>query len=235
MKRIAFITDVHLDEQFPLDNMVNPQKNLERVVEDILNRKIEHIVFGGDIGAATAHQWFFDRLKHFSTQIVLGNHDTFKDVTLFFKKDETQEELYYQEENEHYKFIFLDTSLEVLSPAQLEWLRVNLVTDKKVVLFIHHPVLEVDTPVDTLYPLKNRETIQSLLMESGQNITIFCGHYHMNDEQKIENIRQIVTQSLSFQLIKNADDIKIDNSNFGYRIMTFDADKIDTQLVEFTS
>jgi 3',5'-cyclic-AMP phosphodiesterase len=62
MKHIAFLTDVHLDEPFPLDNNVNPYRNLERVVEDIANRKIEHIVFGGDIGAFTGHQWFFDML-----------------------------------------------------------------------------------------------------------------------------------------------------------------------------
>jgi 3',5'-cyclic-AMP phosphodiesterase len=233
MKHIAFLTDVHLDEPFPLENNVNPYRNLERVVEDIVNRKIEHIVFGGDIGAYTGHQWFFDMLKPFSTNLILGNHDKFEEVTTYFKINEKHDELYYQYDNETYRFIFLDTSSEELSHEQVAWLRLNLRTNKNLVLFIHHPVIEIDTPIDKLYPLKNRETVLSVLIESGKNITLFCGHYHMNDERTYKNIRQIVTQSLSYQLVKNTDEIEIDNANFGYRIIAFGTDKIETHLVNF--
>jgi 3',5'-cyclic-AMP phosphodiesterase len=233
MKLIAFLTDVHLDEQFPLDNNVNPLKNLERAVEDIASRKIEHIVFGGDIGAHTGHQRFFDILKPFSTNLILGNHDKFEEVSPYFNVNVKYDELYYFYDDEKYRFIFLDTSSEKLSHKQLEWLRQKLETNIQVVLFMHHPVIKIDSPVDKLYPLKNRETVQSVLIESGKNITLFCGHYHMYDERTYKNIRQIVTQSLSYQLVKNADEIQIDNTTFGYRIIAFDSDKIETRLVNF--
>lgn len=55
----------------------------------------------------------------------------------------------------------------------------------------------------------------------------------MNDEFELENIKQITTQSLSFQLVKNADKIQIDNSNFGYRIIEIHEDKIETHLINF--
>jgi 3',5'-cyclic-AMP phosphodiesterase len=66
MKRIAFITDIHLEEQFPIDNGVNPKQNLEIVLNDICNRNITEIIFGGDIGDAKSHQYFFDSLKNFN-------------------------------------------------------------------------------------------------------------------------------------------------------------------------
>lgn len=58
MRRIAFITDVHLDEQFPIDNNVNPKQNLEIVLQDISKQGIKEIIFGGDIGEASSHSYF---------------------------------------------------------------------------------------------------------------------------------------------------------------------------------
>jgi 3',5'-cyclic-AMP phosphodiesterase len=63
---------------------------------------------------------------------------------------------------------------------------------------------------------------------------VLCGHYHMNDEQKFKNIKQFTTQSLSFQLIKKSEEIKIDNRSFGYRIIEIYERKIKTQLINFT-
>ena len=112
MKRIAFITDIHLNEQFPLDNNVNPTKNFEKVLTDIENRKIDEIIFGGDIGEASAHSYFFDKLKKYSLRLILGNHDKFEEVKQHFFKDIYQEELYYKAEDENYQYIFLEKENE---------------------------------------------------------------------------------------------------------------------------
>jgi 3',5'-cyclic-AMP phosphodiesterase len=233
MKRIAFLTDVHLDERFPVDNNVNPQKNLERVISDLSNRNIDEIIFGGDIGAATSHLIFFNALKPFKVNLILGNHDKFKEVSNYYIQDKEKNELYYTFEDVNYKYIFLDTSSDELSKAQLEWLRIEVKTTKKLILFIHHPIIEIETPIDKLYPLKNRELIKPILIESGNIVTIFCGHYHMNDESTYKNIRQITTQSLSFQIVKDAGELKIDNSQFGYRIIEIESDRIKTELINF--
>ncbi len=235
MKRIAFITDIHLNEQFPLDNNVNPTKNFEKVLADIENRKIDEIIFGGDIGEATAHSYFFDKLKKYSLRLILGNHDKFEEVKQYFFKDIYQKELYYKAEDENCQYIFLDTSLDELSKNQLEWLQVELTEKKKLILFIHHPVLEIKTQIDKLYPLKNRDELTSILVNFKNNVTIFCGHYHMNDENEFKNIKQYTTQSLSFQLIKNSTEIEVDNRNFGYRIIEISNEKIKTEIVSFKS
>jgi Icc protein len=235
MKRIAFLTDIHLDEQFPLDNNVDPTKNLETVLSDLSKQGITEIIFGGDIGESTAHNYFFNALKQFSFKLILGNHDKFDKVKEHFNVGENKNELYYKVEEENYLYLFLDTSSDEISNNQLQWLLSEHKTNKEIILFIHHPILSINTPVDKLYPIKNREQLKAILLEYKKNVTVFCGHYHMNDEQELENIKQITTQSLSFQLVKNATEIKVDNSNFGYRIIEIYNDKIETHLINFKS
>lgn len=233
MKRIAFITDIHLGEQFPIDNNVNPPKNLETVLSDIENRKINEIIFGGDIGEATSHDYFFEKLKNQNVNLILGNHDKFDKVKDHFNIDKNKDELYYKTGDEKYQYIFLDSSSDELSKTQLEWLINELSEQKELVLFVHHPVLEIETKVDKVYPLKNREDLKLILLNFKNNVTIFCGHYHMNDEQEFKNIKQYTTQSLSFQLIKNPTEIEIDNLNFGYRIITISNENIKTEIINF--
>jgi 3',5'-cyclic-AMP phosphodiesterase len=235
MKTIAFLTDIHLDEQFPIDNNVNPTKNLETVLADVSKRKISEIIFGGDIGDATAHNYFFDALKQFSLKLILGNHDKFDCVKEHFNKDADKNELYYKVEEGGYLYIFLDTSSDKISNNQLLWLQSELNNNKEVILFIHHPILPINTAVDKMYPLKNREQLKPILLKHKKNITVFCGHYHMNDEQELGNVKQITTQSLSFQLVKDEREIKVDNSNFGYRIIHIGDNKIETEVINFES
>ncbi|MCW3074682.1 MAG: hypothetical protein JWP69_1751 [Flaviaesturariibacter sp.] len=154
MRRIAFLTDIHLHEAFPLGKKVTPEKNLEVIMADLWKKGIQEIVFGGDIGESSAHPYFFQRINNYPLKVILGNHDCFKTVSDYFNKSDKRDELYYQEEDEHFKYLFLDSSSDTISDSQLEWLRVELETIKKVILFIHHPVIEIDTPADKLFPLK---------------------------------------------------------------------------------
>lgn len=233
MKQIAFITDIHLDEQFPLDNNVNPKKNFETILADIEKRNINEVIFGGDIGEPSAHKYFFDKLKHLSIKLILGNHDKFENVKNQFIIDKNHNELFYKSEDENYQYIFLDSSLDELSKIQLEWLQKELTDNKELIVFVHHPILEIETPVDKIYPLKNRNGLKVILQNFKNNVTIFCGHYHMNDKQEFKNIKQYTTQSMSFQLVKNASEIVVDNKVFGYRIIEIHNNKIDTELINF--
>ena len=74
-ERIAYITDIHLDEKFPIDLSVDSRSNLKTIINDIKVRGINKIIFGGDIGEASSNQWFFKSLSNFDLNIVLGNHD----------------------------------------------------------------------------------------------------------------------------------------------------------------
>lgn len=235
MKRLAFLTDIHLDEQFPRDNGVNPIENLNRVLEDLRARKITEIVFGGDIGEASSHSAFFSKLNEFSFSLILGNHDKYADVKAHFTQGADDNELYYsQNENAHH-YLFLDTSADDISQNQLDWVHAERDPSKELIVFIHHPILAIDTPVDTLYPLRNREKLVEILLQHGKSVTVFCGHYHMNDERQHANIRQITTQALSFQLQKNEPEIAVDSAHFGYRIIEIQENTIETEAITFES
>ncbi|HEV7330178.1 MAG TPA: metallophosphoesterase [Flavisolibacter sp.] len=235
MKRIAYLTDIHLDEKFPKENSVDTRGNWKLLLEDISVKRIDEIVFGGDIGERESNQWFFESLKNLQFKITLGNHDHLAEVLKYYNREQVNSatELYYAYEDTAVKYIFLDSSSDRISDIQFSWLRNELMSEKKILLFIHHPVLPIETAVDKLYPLAGRETIRQELQHSGSDIFIFCGHYHMADERSSGNITQIVTPSASFQIKKESTSIEIDPDNFGYRIILIDGKKIHTETVMF--
>lgn len=234
MKTIAYITDIHLNEGLFEDLGVDAQKNWELILADVKSRGITQIIFGGDIGDAGAHALFFNSVKGFDFRFVPGNHDKFAEVSPYFAGvNAGTDALYYALEQSGFKFIFLDTSTEQMGDAQLQWLQQALITDKQIVLFIHHPVLGVDTPLDAKYPLHGRDVIAGVLHNAGKPITIFCGHYHMPDVQHTGNITQYITPAASYQIIKNATGVAKDNSTFGYRLITINDTKLTTILLMY--
>lgn len=233
MRKIAFISDIHFDEQFPIDCGIDAKKNWNRIITDLKSKKINEIIFGGDIGAQTGHQYFTQTLKDFSVKFILGNHDAFTQVSKFYNPYNRTDELYYSFDDNYNKYLFLDSSSAKLSEKQLDWIKENIKAEKPLIVFIHHPVIEVKTAIDKMYPLLNRDIIKSLFESIKQPVTLFCGHYHMNDELHENNIRQIITQSSSYQIEKETNELSINNTEFGYRIIEIEKNNIKTELVTF--
>lgn len=233
MLNIAVITDIHLDEAFPKEAGVDSHKNWSRILKDIQSKNIQEIIFGGDIGEHTSNNYFFESLKAFNLKIILGNHDKFAEAIKYYKPNAAfnHSELYYFTETAFHKFIFLDSSTNKISTTQLVWLKNELNTTKKIIVFIHHPVLAVNTIVDRMYPLENREQVKELLFNSQKEIMIFCGHYHMEDERTERNISQFITPASSYQIEKDAETLKTHNHFFGYRIITLHEERIESKLV----
>jgi len=145
-------------------------------------------------------------------------------------------ELYYAYEEDSFKFIYLDSSSNAVSPVQLNWLGQELNTDKEILLFIHHPVLEIETPLDKVgAALKGRDEIKSLLLALQKEVVIFCGHYHMADELTVGNIRQYSSPACSYQIEKLSDKIEIDTLTFGYRLITINGQHLNTEVKLFKS
>ncbi|WP_299437735.1 metallophosphoesterase [uncultured Aquimarina sp.] len=235
IKRIAYITDIHVDEEFPISVGVDSRQNWKTILKDVALRNVDEIVYGGDIGEKSSNSWFFESLRDYKISISLGNHDDFSEAIKYYKNDAHTDhnELFYCQEDDFFKFIFLDSSAEVISKRQLTWLQTELITPKKILLFIHHPVLAIPAIVDKRFSLKGREKIQSLLEQVINDIIIFCGHYHMEDYRSYENITQYITPAGSYQVEKDIEEIKVHGNTFGYRIIELNKDKIDTEVVLF--
>ncbi|HEU0136483.1 MAG TPA: metallophosphoesterase [Flavobacterium sp.] len=238
MKKFAFVTDIHLDEKEPQEFGVDASSHWEQIITDLQEKEIDEIIFGGDIGAKTAHETFFSSLQFSSKlNIILGNHDNYQDVKKHYgnKYLVADDGLYYSYEDNFIKYIFLDSSPDEISATQFKWFQREIETLKKIVLFIHHPILSVNTAADEAYPLRNRNQLEEELCKCNNEVVIFCGHYHTADEQARKNITQIITPAASFQIKKNVDKIEVATDHFGYRIITLDKNDISTELVLFKS
>lgn len=235
IKKIAHVTDVHLEEQFPIEQGVETKKNWRRVLKDIASRNINEMIFGGDIGEKSSHLYFFESLENFELSFVLGNHDEFSEVKKYYRNKvvENKDELFYSLEDAYYRYIYLDSSAGSISQKQLDWLIKELKTDSQVVIFIHHPILAIDVEIDKKFPLEGREEIKLILQKAKKAITVFCGHYHINDESLFDNIKQYVTPAVSFQVEKDPNEIKIDSKTFGYRIIEFTEQQLNTEVIMF--
>jgi 3',5'-cyclic-AMP phosphodiesterase len=247
---IAHLTDAHLDQKLVLGEQANsieyrhePDQHRERlriVIDDIARRGISNIVFGGDIGAKTSTRWFFETLDHycFKLRLVLGNHDTFAAVASFYrgKNASLADQLYYSCEEADLKSIFLDTSANFVGDRQLAWLQSELDDKKKTfVVFAHHPILQINTPLDRIgVALRDRDDVHALLRGARGRVVIFCGHYHMNVETTDTNIQQFLTPAICYQIIEQADPIAVDDRSFGYRILRLDGAEIVTEVVTFS-
>lgn len=234
--KIAYVTDIHLDEKFPKDEGVDTRKNWKIILNDISSRGIDKIIFGGDIGEKTSNKWFFESLRSYTIAITLGNHDFYNEVIKHYNLGvvEKQTELYYSQEREYYKCIFLDSSSGSISQEQFDWFKKELLTAKNITLFIHHPILAIDAEVDKRFALKERNRLKTELLNFKNDVTIFCGHYHFKDERSNGNIRQYITPASSYQVKKLPNEIKVNNDTFGYRIIELNKKGINTDLIMFT-
>lgn len=235
-KKIAYVTDIHLDEKFPMDKGFDARKNWKIILNDISSRGIDEIIFGGDIGDKTVNKWFFESLRNYTISITLGNHDYYSEVIKHYNLGvvEKQTELYYSQERGYYKCIFLDSSSGSISQEQFDWFKKELFTTKNIILFIHHPILAVDAEVDKRFALKERNRIKTELLNFENDVIIFCGHYHFEDEKNNDNIRQYITPASSYQVEKIPNEIKVNNDTFGYRIIELNKKEINTDLIMFS-
>lgn len=238
LRRIAYLTDSHFDEQYPISIGVDADSNWQILLNDVANRNVDSVFFGGDIGASSSHQRFFDSLSQFRLKICLGNHDTFLDLQTHIPNliQNGRKELYYSFEDDFFKHIVLDSSSAGISQVQFEWLRNELQTDKKILLFIHHPVFKIETAADEKFPLAKRIAIQDEIANTGNQVFIFCGHYHMEDESINGNVTQFVTPASSYCIDKSGlESIEVKPESFGYRIIELEGDVVSTQVINFKS
>ncbi len=231
-EKIAHITDLHLDEEYPLKNGVLARKQFDSIVKDIEDKQITRIVCTGDIGENEGISYFFEKLKTKTLSITLGNHDTFSEISKYYNKgaDYDSEKLYSSIITEYYKFIYLDSSEGVIDEKQLLWLEKELISATPIIIFVHHPIIGLNLKVDEIGKLKNRTSIISLLENSLNKITVFCGHYHMESTIHYKNITQHITPAVSYQVEKTLNTIEIDTTAFGYRIIEIEKYNISSKI-----
>lgn len=239
MKRIAHITDLHLDESFPIDHGVRAKENWKKILDDVVSRGVKEVVFTGDIGSKESNAWFFESIKNYpvNLKLTIGNHDLFSETIKFYNPGLPQErnELYYTDEDEYFKYIFMDSSTSKITIVQFNWLEDEMKTDKRIILFIHHPVLETSTPPQRDYPLDGSKELKEILLTHQNEVNIFCGHLHMKHERCEGSINQYITPAACYQIKKQSENPELENIDFGYRILEIGKDRIKSKVIMFTT
>lgn len=229
---IAHITDLHLDEDFPFNHCMTARKRFDIVLQDIERKNITQVVCTGDIGENDGIAYFFRKLIFKNLTITLGNHDTFSGVSKYynFELKCNSSKPYYSIVKENFKFIYLDSSSGIIDNKQYCWLEKVLISTKPIIIFIHHPILGLNLKVDEIGKLTNREELILLLEKSTVEITIYCGHYHMESKLTHKKLTQFITPAVSYQIKKKTDAIEIDTSIFGYRVIELERENLFSEI-----
>lgn len=243
MKKIAQITDLHVDDYLAKKYKIDARKNFENALKLSQSRGVSDVILTGDLGASEANEWVFETIRShgFDFHVVLGNHDNLvnfhkfdflktliKDDGLYFSKT------IYGIESE---CIFLDSSAGEVGETQLEWLRRQISgSSEPFLIFIHHPILACGDPIiDRLFSLKNRDTLRQILIEAEREIAIFCGHYHSHhsEEKREGKLRQFLTPATFGQIKQYDEEIRPDDSGYiAYREIYIKDEKLQTEIIE---
>jgi 3',5'-cyclic AMP phosphodiesterase CpdA len=240
MKKIAQITDLHLDDFLAKGTGIDARKNFESALNLARSRDISTVILTGDLGAPESSNWLFERVRAhgFDFQIMLGNHDLLADYRRFdFLKPLIKADgLYFSKTIEGFECIFLDSRAEEINKPQLNWLGRISKSHDPLFVFIHHPILDCgNTIADRLFTLKNRDEVKQTLVETGREVSIFCGHYHYRNalEIKESNLHQFLTPSIFGQIKPDGEEIEPDpNYYIAYREIWLADKKFQTEVVE---
>ena len=229
MKRIAQLTDLHLDDGMSFVNGIDTRSNLIQILTDVRSKGIRDVVLTGDLGEKQTIGWLEGQLRLFglSSHYVLGNHDNFPDHAELpdFTANTHPEGCYYGFQEDGFLQLYMDSSKWEIGPAQMAWLKDQCDgSAAPILLFVHHPVLDCgNTPMDHFYPLHKRDVLRDYLLTLQRPVHIICGHYHANHEQCLQNINQMVTLSTYVQLKKTGTILEMDGRDIGYRILEIQA------------
>ena len=235
IEKIAHITDLHLDEAFPYNDTTSARKRFCKILEDIKENGIDHIICTGDIGENKGIPYFFDQLKNRQLSIALGNHDNFEKICNYYHlgADHSSKKIYSSTLKKGYKLFFLDSSSGEIDPKQLHWLSKELITPKPILIFMHHPILGLPFKVDEIGKLRNRKEVIQILENVSNEITIYCGHYHMESILIHKNLKQCISPAVAYQIRKTTDKIAIDTSICGYRIIEIEQNNSISEVKMF--
>ena len=214
----AFSADMRFVQ---VDNLYFSELKTEQVqnIFDDINRQkdVSFVVFSGN-NISKPNQKSLEKLVKLTKNIqvpcyfVLGNKDVNiqkglgkkEYYTYLRKKLKSHKKILspnYTFEKNGIIFITLDGSKEVIPSAMgyykadvLAWLdeQLSLHKDKKVVILQHFPIIP-PAKKESKYTYKAEEYLK--VLEKHNNVkAIFCGHFNVNNEQKIGDIIQVSTQ-----------------------------------------
>ncbi|MGL1892520.1 MAG: metallophosphoesterase [Spirochaetaceae bacterium] len=237
-KKVAQITDLHIDKKELMPFNTNGKDNLIRIFEDIKKQGIEHLFITGDIclefPKIYIYEWLKERLEkyNFSYDIIPGNHDNVSMINQIFDLGDTYKDgqIFFTLPSEDYKLIFMDTCPNMLSKKQQSWFKDEVKkSEKPIIVFMHHPPTFLGHNfMDSNFPLQNIDEVQGTFQSVEKELTIFCGHYHADIHIKYKNQNIYLTPSTLFQIDDKEEDFIVSSYIPGWRLIEFKKNSLFT-------
>ena len=244
MDRIAFVTDLHIDNDSTHTLGINTQKNFEATLKYIKSREYNSVVLGGDLCNKMGESFIYAYVKEKMEELglpyfyIAGNHDDSQ--LLANVMDHTDrlvgDELYFKNNTPQGSMFFLDTSKGIMSETQWNWLmkEIESVDESFVTLFMHHPPIKAYSKhMEPRYQFKEFEKFEQLTKHFKNLVfSIFTGHYHMEKTIIKDNIRLFVSPSTYIQIDPDFDSFQPVFTGPMFReIILSDVGQVSTRIV----
>ncbi len=195
--KIGIITDTHINllSQINRKHIAIGQSGFLKFIKEMKNFQPDFMVHLGDIIDGTRNPDYFgikqlDLIKQYMSNVntpiywLAGNHDLRSITPEQFKKTFKLKSLYYTIDKDNYRFIFLDANYNKqnlhrsphqnkfipghLSPSEINWLKKQLNTRKRVFVFMHQGLFPGKTTPyanKIVRPINNFREVRQLLDE----------------------------------------------------------------------
>lgn len=119
-----------------------------------------------------------------------------------------------------------------LSAAQLRWLQAELDATAAggVILFMHHPPVDLDSPWMDRIGLAGKERIQDLIHQDERIRLAVCGHVHHASESRVGQARVVTTPSTGIQFSPEGETPNFVPGPPGYRVIEIDGPQVRTDV-----
>lgn len=219
--KIIQLTDLHIGEADEFPQGVDVRSNFFGMLDLSLREKPDLLVLSGDLCYRDPSKETYVWIKKVMAdtgipwQAIPGNHDDTDLMAEVFEWDDRVKDhcLDLRMDVGEWVVLFLDSGKGAVSELQLLWLQRQLAEGgDHVVVFIHHPVLEAAVPfMDIHYPLQNKTEVERVLRNSGKQIAVFSGHYHVEKLIQRGGISQFITPSTFLQINPVLENFEVDH------------------------
>jgi predicted phosphodiesterase len=218
--RVGLVTDLHYADKAPAGTR-HYRETLTKLEEAALQFEMDRPAFLVELGdlidaadsVETERRYLNTVNREFSAicndrHYVLGNHcvDTLKKDE--FLEGVQQEESYYSFDRGQFHFVVLDSCFRGdgesygrknfqwtdanIPPAELEWLKGDLIgTSRKTIVFAHQRM-----DVSNNHGVKNNAVVRKVLESAGNVLAVFQGHSHRNDVNNIGGIHYCTLKAM---------------------------------------
>ena len=238
MLHIAHITDTHIGEEGILLAEMNTRQKFLDTLEILKGKDLHGIILTGDLtypdASEPVYSWIKEQLDDLDLPYVItpGNHDDSSLMQEIFNLKDLPPHVILTGAvaMRGESLLFLDSSSERMPLQQQNWVSRELCTQpENNILFMHHPPCFCGVPfMDNNYPYKTPDLFQETIRRSGKNMTVFCGHYHVEKVIPLSsaNMKVYITPPTMGGLSPNADNFTITDSRTAWREI-----KIEKQTV----